>query len=495
MGAGRAVIPLLRVGWTSGRATLDPAKSYGAFQFPIYDHLLQFGPTGQLVPDLATSVSQPSPATYVFQLRHGVKFWDGSELTSADVVNALSYERVPSKSPDNVAAYLRAVKSIAAKGRYTVVIVLKQANAAFKYGLAYGAGSIFERKFQLAHKATFGQPGTLTMATGPWIPVSFDPTSGIELNANPHWWGGKVNIQHISMKYFADETSEALAFRAGEIDVAFPFSAQAFATAAATKLITVQSTATIDIFGMNTTVAPWSDLHVRRAVAYALNRAALITAAGTPAAAATTLILPQQLRMLGSAARVKALLRSLPSYPYNLAAAKRELAQSAYPHGFTASLDTCQFGPLVPVSEAIAGQLKPIGIDLKINSSCQKFSTDLTNPKTPLVYTDFVNPIPDPSTWPTTFLGSKNTPPSGYNVANYTPPSVDTLLAAGLATSNPGKRLAIYGKLLKNLATDVPYLVLFTEDSSLALSSKFAWPTFNYLRYDRNFWPLDIKPK
>jgi ABC-type transport system substrate-binding protein len=354
---GRAVIPLLRVGWTSGRATLDPAKSYGAFQFPIYDHLLQFGPTGRLAPDLATSVSQPNPATYVFQLRHGVMFWDGTELTSADVVNALTYERVPSKSPDNVAAYLRDVKSIAAKGRYTVVVVLS------------------------------------------------------------------------------------------------------------------------------------------RAVAYALNRADLITAAGTPAASATTLILTQQLRTLGSSARVNALLRSLPSYPYNVTAAKREMAQSAYPHGFTASLNTCQFGPLVPVSEAIAGQLKPIGIDLKVNSSCPKFSADLTNAKTPIVYTDFVNPIPDPSTWPTTFLGSKNTPPSGYNVANYTPAGVDTLLAAGLAATNPAKRLAIYAKLLERLAADVPYLVLFTEDSTLALSDKFAWPTFNYLRYDRNFWPLDIKPK
>ena len=57
------------------------------------------------------------------------------------------------------------------------------------------------------------------MGTGPWELDSFDPTTGAEMSANPNWWGGKVPIQHISVKVFSNETSLELAMRAGEIDL------------------------------------------------------------------------------------------------------------------------------------------------------------------------------------------------------------------------------------------------------------------------------------
>ena len=52
--------------------------------------------------------------------------------------------------------------------------------------------------------------GKATIGTGPWKFDSLDPTSGMELSANPDWWGGKVEIKHISVKFFADETSMAV---------------------------------------------------------------------------------------------------------------------------------------------------------------------------------------------------------------------------------------------------------------------------------------------
>jgi peptide/nickel transport system substrate-binding protein len=56
------------------------------------------------------------------------------------------------------------------------------------------------------------------MGSGPWEFDSLDTTTGPELSANPDWWGGKVNIQRISFTFFSNSTTEALAFRAGEID-------------------------------------------------------------------------------------------------------------------------------------------------------------------------------------------------------------------------------------------------------------------------------------
>ena len=234
-GGSSATIPLLRVGTTGSTSTLDPLTTQGCatdYCGLFMERLMKFAPDGKLEPQLAASMSEPNSDTYVFDLRHGVTFWDGNEMTSADVVASLEYQEAPGSE---TATYYTDVKSITADGPYTVVVALKQPNSIWPQNMAY-EGVIFEKSFQEAHKATFGQPGTLVMGTGPWEVDSFDPTTGIELSANPHWWGGKVSIKHISFKFFATETSEALAMRAGEIDAAFPSDGSTFATASGAKV-------------------------------------------------------------------------------------------------------------------------------------------------------------------------------------------------------------------------------------------------------------------
>jgi peptide/nickel transport system substrate-binding protein len=139
-------------------------------------------------------------------------------MTSADVVNALACDRTPSSYQ---ATYFPNVASIAATGRYTVTITLKRPDAGWGPVLAT-VGGVFEKKYQREHGASFGKPGVGLMDTGPMEIQSFDPTTGVELTANPHYWGGKVPVQRISVKFFQDDTTLALAMRAGEIDIAYP---------------------------------------------------------------------------------------------------------------------------------------------------------------------------------------------------------------------------------------------------------------------------------
>jgi peptide/nickel transport system substrate-binding protein len=72
------------------------------------EHLRHYGPNGKLEPELATSVTQPNAATYVYHLRHGVTFWDGIEMTSADVVNSINYLRAPGSAPGSISPASRA---------------------------------------------------------------------------------------------------------------------------------------------------------------------------------------------------------------------------------------------------------------------------------------------------------------------------------------------------------------------------------------------------
>jgi peptide/nickel transport system substrate-binding protein len=222
---------------------------------------MRFGPSGKIEPALAVSVSQPGPAVYVYHLRHGVRFWDGNELTATDVANAINYQRYPAFPSTS---YLKRVKNVSARDRYTVVVTLRGRDPTWPYIAAF-TGLVFEKKFADAHKGTFGQPSMGTMGTGPWIVKSFNPTTGMELSANPHWWGGKVNVQHISVKFFADDNSAALAMRAGAIDAYPPTSdVRGFAATSQAQIVSAPSAYTIGYFMMNPNVAPWDDLHVRR---------------------------------------------------------------------------------------------------------------------------------------------------------------------------------------------------------------------------------------
>jgi ABC-type transport system substrate-binding protein len=90
-------------------------------------------------------------------------------------------------------------------------------------------------------------------------------------------------------------------------------------------------------------------------------------------------------------------------------------------------------------------------------------------------------------------LGSQAVPAGGLNVADYTPATVDSLLNASVATSDPAQRLGIYQRILTHLATDLPYVPLFQSNAFLATSSKFALPALGMDSFELA-WALNVKP-
>ena len=491
------VTAMLRIGVVGGSTNLDGARQTDSYAVNsnALETLFAVGGDGKLRPWLAQSVTQPGRATYVYHLRHGVKFWDGNELTSTDVANALNYYRYPGSVE---ASYYASVKTIKAIDKYTVAVTLKHPDASWQYSLNAGyVSGIFEKKFQDAHKTTMGEPGTLVMGTGPWEVDSFTPTTGAELSANPRWWGGKVPIQHLSIKFFSDEQSMALAMRAGDLDVAFPTAVSAFAATSGAKIVDAPA---VDpwILALDTVEAPWNDVHVRRAVAYALNRADISKAVGAPCTPITTVIPPVQLYPLGSRSTVGGLLKSLPQYPFSIAKAKAELAKSAHPNGVTADFDFFSYGAIPNVAQVVAAQLRKVGITLNINPlTGAQWGALILGPARDKIGVQLTTPgsyTLDPSYVPGFLLGSKNARAGHFNMANYGPPALDTLIASGLETTNPAKRLAIYGQILKKLAVDVPYIGICNAASSLAIANTFAWPTFSAAYYIRP-WALEVKSK
>jgi peptide/nickel transport system substrate-binding protein len=489
-----ATIPLITVGTVYPLPNLDPSTNNGfAVDGFSLEDLLQLGPQGQLEPDLATSVAQPSPVTYVYHLRQGVKFWDDDEFTAADAAYSLNWERRPGSQ--EASFFPASVKSITATGRYTLVVTLSHPDASWQYVPASYNAEIFEAKFAEAHKGTFGKPGVLVMGTGPWEVDSLDPTTGAEFSANPDWWGGKVPIQRISYKVFANETSLALAMRAGEVDLdPLIVDPASFEATSGAKIVNTAAPSDV-VLSMNTHTAPWSDVHVRRAVAYALNRTDLIIANGGYAAPIYTLIPPLQLEQIASQAQIDSLLKSVPLYSYSVANAKAELAQSAYPKGFSATIVVATYGSTVDMAEVAADELAKIGIHLHIDAvTLSTWSADETGPagQRPTSFYPVGTCGVDVSCYTTELLGSNNLAQGQFNTADYAPPAVDQLITAGVSTTNPAQRFAVYSKLLQRLAVDVPYVPICVQDYAIALNHKFKvlWYTANFAYGD---YPLLIR--
>jgi peptide/nickel transport system substrate-binding protein len=499
--ARRAAVPTLRVGVAYRVESLDPSHaSSNALDLEplVLEPLIEIDSHGKLRPWLASSWSRLNPVTFVFHLRHGVRFTDGKELTSADVVASLNYFR---KTGTATGPYIASVQSVTASGPSTVVVKLKHPDASFEYNLASSGtiGGIFEKAFWQAHAAKFGEPGTLLVGTGPWTVDSLDPTSGAELSANPHYWGGQVAIQHISVKFFADETSEALAYRSGALDVVpRVIQPQSFVSSAKTKLLSVPSCQN-GVLGINVTIAPFNDIHVRRAIAYAINRADVIKAAAAGFAEPDYTLIPRsQLLTVGSPAQVDAALKTVPVQTFSLAKAKQELAQSAVPGGFTFEFDAPSFANWPVISEAISGDLSKIGIKakVKIMDLGAWYAKYNAGAKVPPLYLGSVCTTPDPSFFPAQYLtGSKGVATPGANISNYAPVAFTNLLAQGLSTYAPAKRLAIYTKVLRQLGTDLPVVPLFVQDYTGALTSKFTWPTYGPFTYFSAPWALGIRAR
>ncbi len=283
------------------------------------------------------------------------------------------------------------------------------------------------------------------MGTGPWEVDGLDPTSGAQLSANPDWWGGKVPIQHISFRFFSSETSEALAMRAGEIDLVNNISdPRSFEATSGAKMLSATSCWT-GYFAFNVESAPWDDVHVRRAVAYALNRTDIVAANGGYAEPNYTFIPPMMLGTIASPAQVNGLLGSINLYPYSLAKAKAELAESAYPHGFSTTLLAYSYGNSLDIYQVIAADLGKIGIkaQVKVDTLPAWHVVEGGPPKQrSATFSQNGCDSPDPS-WYTLELDSAGIQ-DGNDLANYASPTIDHLIAVGDAATSPGKRFAAY---------------------------------------------------
>jgi ABC-type transport system substrate-binding protein len=221
-----ATTPVGLVTWnlpTGEPTSLDPALSalenISTVDGNLCESLFRFGPDYQLIPDLATSVTQSNPTRYVIDLRHGVHFWDGKVMTSADVVYSMDRVNTPAIGSSWIAAY-QGVSSIRAHGPYQVIVTFKQPNAEFRWNLATPATTVVQRSYVAQNPKAFGSPTRGVMCTGPFRFSSWKQGQDIVIARNGRYWDhSRIPLaREVRFTFDTDAASQSAALADGSVE-------------------------------------------------------------------------------------------------------------------------------------------------------------------------------------------------------------------------------------------------------------------------------------
>ena len=183
----------------------------------MYGSLLDWDRQLKAQPSLAESFQIVDDKTYVFKLRQGVKFHDGSEVTSDDVKYSLDLHKTP-PAPGQAFAFYPKIASIEAVDKYTVKINLTDPDPAL---VGYAT---WTRYSNIMPKGMFDRVNILTqgIGTGPYKLQEFVPDDHALLVRNQDFWNrdGAGFIDEITLKVLADDQARVAGLRSGAVDIA-----------------------------------------------------------------------------------------------------------------------------------------------------------------------------------------------------------------------------------------------------------------------------------
>ena len=234
----------------------------------VYETLVRIDASGTPVPHLAERVERDG-GVFTFHLRDGVTFADGTPFTADDAAFSIHY--VQNEWTNGLKAQMDPVTDVEVVNERTLRVTVEGGEAAedawlWSMGTLTGA---------MMTPAGVDKLATAPLGTGPYTVKRFDVGEAIEFDAREDYWGGDVARDGL-IRYFDDPVSAVNALRVGDADVVWGMQApQLIDTLPEDIRVEVGTTNGEVLLSMNNTRAPFDDPDVRRAVAYAVDRAAV----------------------------------------------------------------------------------------------------------------------------------------------------------------------------------------------------------------------------
>ncbi len=425
----------------------------------IFEPLVLFDEDGIVGDWLAESHTiSDDGLVYTFVLRDGLKFSDGTDVTAEDVKFSLD-RHLEVEGPLPLEAD---IASIEATDDKTVVITLNQAYTPFFSELANFSNGILPKDFGGKTEEEFFQN---PVGTGPFAVDEWDPAGDLTFVRNEYYWRGTPSIEKLVYKVVDDDNQAINQLKTGEVDAVADLS---YANAAEidgnaeTAVITGGSWNVEEIF-FNTLDEHFSDVHVRRALALAIDREAITQALTFGYGEVANTVLPNAIRYNTT--------DSVNALNLDLEAAKEELAQSAYPDGFDTTVSIAS-GNNVRLQEAQILQAAgaQIGINIEIDAKeIAAFREDFKALNFSIMINSATADYPDADS-----IFAFQVDPEGFSQCYWTSYKSDEavkLLKEGQVTPDGDERAAVYADLQQVLADDVPYIPLYYPSITVGIRS------------------------
>jgi peptide/nickel transport system substrate-binding protein len=434
----------------------------------VFSSLTDLGDDLRARPTLAERIENPDPLTWIVRLRRGVKFHDGHELTSEDVVFTFGKLLDPVFVSPYKGAY-RMLASVRALDSHAVEFKLKEPFVTFAEQLT--TPPVVPAHVGVIPADRADSLSSHPVGTGPYRFVRYDTDDRIVLAAFADYFEGPPSNAGVVLKIVPDDTIRGLELRKGSVDMVInqlpPDIVHQFEKGGELQ---VTRSVGLDFMyvGLNMRHPVLSDKRVRHAIGYAINRQAIVDhlRRGLARVARGPLIPPQ----------VWAFEPDVHQFVYDPARAGRLLDEAGYrdPDGdgpmprLRLSLKVSNVEEFVLQATVIQQDLRRVGIDLDVRSyEFATFFADVIKGNIQLYAMQWVGgAVADPDMLRRVFH-SQQVPPSGFNRGHYSNPEVDRLLDLASRSLDQEERRKYFSGVQKLVAEDAPYIPLWNRTNAI----------------------------
>lgn len=445
-GTAEDVGEFLVYGYSGEPSSLDAANSNGVnITAQIEESLASFKPgTLELAPGLAESWTPNDDSTeWTFKLRPGVKFHDGTDLNADAVVfnfqryadPAFEYGYRDQGNTFSIFPYIfggfqgdpaSLWGGVEKVDDATVKFTLTRPTPLFPNLIAASYFGISSPDAIKQAGAKYGTPEGGAVGTGPLKFLEWTPGQSLTLVRNDEYWGDKAKLPGVVVRFIADAPERLAELQAGAIDLTTDLdpSAREAIQNDANLAITPLEAFNTALLLFNTNDKPFDDVRVRQAVAYAIDKKAILDAFYGGQGTVADDVLPDSLGWARP--------QTLDSYAYDPEKAKSLLAEAGYPDGFSTIVltDTTEvplelwyipvsrpyFPTAKPIAEAIATYLADVGI--KVELKTEDWGTYLKNinagAKHGIIQSGWIGDYGDPNNFLYTQFGPVGENQTGY---------------------------------------------------------------------------------
>ncbi len=448
---------------------LDCGTEGNYVQNQIVDGPVNIDEWGNIVAGLAADLPErPDDVTYIFHLREGVKFHDGTEFDADDVI--WSYDRLMGKMEGQFSLqaerFSEAIASVDALDKYTVKIVLSRPWDDFLPMMAH------DRFLDILSSEAMGEWGDdyglkACVGTGPFMFKEWVKGERLVLVRNPDYWGagdeGQPYLDEIVYKAIPEESSRVLAFLTGEIDVMFDAPDRDIAGLQETDGVRVDAVDGGDDKNLcfNTTQPPFNNKKVRQAVCYGIDREEVMNTVYYGWASKGQGIFPPWHWAYDPDADF---------YPYDPDKAREMLAEEGYTasNPFKFEIVTTNASDHVDMSTLIQSQLAEMGVDVTVTAldkaawAARAWIVEgAANPNYQASVYRYKMGVPTTDYGWRLYSSGSSVNQHGYNKpGGQQNPEVDRLLDQAWVTADREEATRLYREINRMITDDAPLLVL-----------------------------------